>query len=32
MRFGKDKEMSDIPLARQRLKLRTGENRLSFRV
>ncbi len=31
-RFGKDKEKNDIPLARQRLKLRTGENRLTFRV
>ncbi|MCW5898764.1 MAG: ABC transporter permease [Flavobacteriales bacterium] len=32
MRFGKDKEMNDIPLARQRLKLRTGENRITFQV
>ena len=31
-RFGKDKEKNDIPLARQRLKLRTGENRLTFSV
>ncbi len=31
MRFGKDKEKGDEPLARQRLKLRTGENRLTFR-
>ncbi len=32
MRFGKDKEKGDEPLARQRVKLSTGENRLTFRV
>ncbi len=32
IRFGKDKEKSDLPLARQRLKLRTGENLLTFSV
>lgn len=31
-RFGKDKEKGDEPLAKQRVKLSTGENRLTFRV
>jgi aminopeptidase N len=32
LRFGKDKEKGDEPLAKQRVKLSTGENRLTFRV
>ncbi|MEZ4756781.1 MAG: M1 family aminopeptidase [Flavobacteriales bacterium] len=32
MRFGKDKEKGDEPLAKQRKKLSTGENRFTFQV
>ena len=32
MRFGKDKEKGDEPLAVQRVKLSTGKNRLTFQV
>jgi ABC-2 type transport system permease protein len=32
VRFGKDKEKGDEPLAQQRVKLSTGENRFTFRV
>jgi len=32
LRFGKDKEKGEEPLAQQRVKLSTGENRFTFRV